>query len=239
MSSTAFVNGSTLSDAGWANDVDTFVYSRLTSVSGTNTIVGTGPVSMTAYAAGQRFTFIPAATNTGATTLNITPSGSSALGAKNIYFNGAALAGGEIVLNVPVEVFYDGTQFNIVGPTLDETYTAASAACTGAITPTVIWSLRRSGKNIVLKLPVTNGTAGASPSFSYGTAIPAKFRPSADAHFAVPMKNNGAYQSSPGAIFISSSTGIITGYRLTDFASNFTAGANAGGDYEWHVSWAI
>lgn len=120
MSSTNFVNGSTLSDAGWANDVDTFVYSRLTSVSGTNTVVGTGPVSMTGYATGQRFTFIPAATNTGATTLNITPSGSSALGAKNIYWNGSACVGGEIKINVPCEVFYDGTQFNIMngGPPL-------------------------------------------------------------------------------------------------------------------------
>ena len=114
MSSTAFVNGSTLSDAGWANDVDTFVYSRLTSVSGTNTVVGTGPVSMTVYATGQRFTFIPAATNTGATTLNITPSGGSALGAKNIFWNGAACVGGEIRIGVPCEIFYDGTQFNLI-----------------------------------------------------------------------------------------------------------------------------
>lgn len=114
MSSQAFVNGSTLSDAGWANDVDTFVYSRLTSVSGTNTVVGTGPVSMTVYATGQRFTFIPAATNTGATTLNITPSGGSALGAKNIYWNGAACVGGEIRIGVPCEIFYDGTQFNLI-----------------------------------------------------------------------------------------------------------------------------
>lgn len=114
MSSTNFVNGSTLSDAGWANDVDTFTYQRLTSVSGTNTIVGTGPVSMTAYAVGQEFAFIPAATNTGATTLNITPSGASALGAKNIFWNGAACVGGEIRIGVPTKVWYDGTQFNLI-----------------------------------------------------------------------------------------------------------------------------
>lgn len=114
MSSTNFVNGSTLSDAGWANDVDTFTYQRLTSVSGTNTIVGTGPVSMTAYAVGQEFAFIPAATNTGATKLNITPSGASALGEKNIFWNGAACVGGEIRINVPAKVWYDGTQFNLM-----------------------------------------------------------------------------------------------------------------------------
>lgn len=114
MSSTGFVNGSTLTDAGWFNDADTVTYAALTSPSGTNTITATGPVSMTAYAARQRFFFIPANTNTGATTLNITPSGASALGAKNIFWNGAACVGGEIVANVPCEVFYDGTQFHLL-----------------------------------------------------------------------------------------------------------------------------
>ena len=115
MTTTSFVNGSTLSDGnGWANDVDTFVYSRLTSVSGTNTVVGTGPASMTAYATGQRFSFIQGTTNTGAATLNITPSGSSALGAKAIQLNGSALTGSEMITSMPVEVMYDGTQFQIM-----------------------------------------------------------------------------------------------------------------------------
>ena len=70
---------------------------------------------MTAYGTGQRFTMIPAGTNTGATTVNITPSGGSALGAKNIFWNGAACVGGEIRINVPLEIMYDGTQFQIIG----------------------------------------------------------------------------------------------------------------------------
>lgn len=114
MSSTNFVNGSTLSDAGWANDVDKAVYNRLTSVSGTNTIVGTGPVSMTAYAVGQYSTFVPAATNTGPATMNITPSGASALGARDIFSNGVALGGGELKINVPVVLWDDGTRFHII-----------------------------------------------------------------------------------------------------------------------------
>lgn len=82
----------------------------LTSVSGTNTIAGTATPTPSAYAAGQAFEFIPAATNTGATTLNV-----SSLGAKNVYSNGAACVGGEITINVPVRVYYDGTQFNLIG----------------------------------------------------------------------------------------------------------------------------
>lgn len=50
------------------------------------------------------------ASNTGATTLNI-----SGLGAKNVYLNGAALTGGEIAANAMTAVTYDGTQFNMTG----------------------------------------------------------------------------------------------------------------------------
>lgn len=101
--------------ATWYGQASGKIPEYLTSISGTNTITAAGPAAMSAYAAGQRFTFIPANTNTGATTINITPSGGSALGAKNIFGNAAALGGGEIRANVPVIILYDGTQFNIIG----------------------------------------------------------------------------------------------------------------------------
>lgn len=89
---------------------------RLTSIAGTaNAITGSvaaqGSITVapTAYAAGMRFTFIPTASNTAATTINI-----GALGAKNIFLNGVALVGYELRINCPVEIYYDGTQFNII-----------------------------------------------------------------------------------------------------------------------------
>ena len=85
----------------------TYVY--LTSVAGTDTITATAALSMSAYATGQMFVFTPAATNTGATTVNL-----NSIGAKNVYFKGAACAGGELIANVPAIIAYDGTQFNIV-----------------------------------------------------------------------------------------------------------------------------
>lgn len=88
----------------------------LTGVAGTNTITAGGAAQIAAYATNQIFTFIPAATNTGATTMNITPSGGAALGAKNVFANGAACVGGELVISVPAWIHYDGTQFNILGP---------------------------------------------------------------------------------------------------------------------------
>lgn len=81
----------------------------LGTIAGTNTITAVGSPVITAYAANQTFRFIPAATNTGATTLNI-----DGLGAKNIYLNTSVLVGGELQANVPVMVYYDGTQFNLM-----------------------------------------------------------------------------------------------------------------------------
>jgi hypothetical protein len=93
----------------------------LASVSGTNTITATlasaGSVTFgpTALAANMKFLLVPANTNTGATTLNITsPSGGSALGAKSVFCNNAACVGGELRQNVPAIVEYDGTQFHII-----------------------------------------------------------------------------------------------------------------------------
>lgn len=113
MASTNFTNNVTLTEADWFDDVDTKAYSYLTGVAGTNTITATGPASLEAYAAGLEFEFIPANTNTGATTINIT--GASALGARNIFSNGAACVGGELRQNVPVKVIDDGTRFHILG----------------------------------------------------------------------------------------------------------------------------
>lgn len=85
----------------------------LTSVSGTNTITASALTIAAALQTGQVFSFVPANTNTGATTLNI-----NSIGAKNVYFNNHALNGGELQASVPVEVVYDGTQFQIIGPVI-------------------------------------------------------------------------------------------------------------------------
>jgi hypothetical protein len=97
-------------DAITAKQVQNSTTTTLSSVSGTNTVTGSATPTPSAYATGQSFEFIPAVTNTGATTLNV-----SSLGAKNVFANGAACVGGELVANVPVRVKYDGTQFNILG----------------------------------------------------------------------------------------------------------------------------
>lgn len=99
-----------LNDAIRATQVQNSGTTYLTSVAGTNTITATATPTPSAYATGQEFTFIPAATNTGATTINV-----SSLGAKNIFRNNIACKGNELRASVPARVVYDGTQFQIVG----------------------------------------------------------------------------------------------------------------------------
>jgi hypothetical protein len=112
MSSTVFVNGVTLTAASWFQDQDNVAYQYLSAVAGTNAITATGPSGLGAYAAGLKFRFIPAVTNTGPTTINIT--GTAALGVRNIFKAGIALTGGDLVSGIPVEIADDGTRFNIV-----------------------------------------------------------------------------------------------------------------------------
>ncbi len=87
-------------------------YGTLSSVSGTDTITAAASPALTAYANGQRFSFISAGANTGTSvTLNI-----DSLGAKNITKLGAtALAVGDIPSGSKVLVEYDGTQFQLIG----------------------------------------------------------------------------------------------------------------------------
>lgn len=67
--------------------------------------------AITAYAAGQSFSFVATGTNTGATTVDV-----NSVGAKAVQkLAGAALAAGDIQNGDVIDIVYDGTQFRIVG----------------------------------------------------------------------------------------------------------------------------
>ncbi len=108
---TGLADGSALTDSVSLQQVQYGFGSFLTSVAGTNTITATATPTP-AYTVGQRFTFIPAATNTGAVTLNI-----SSVGAGAVQWKGAALIGGELVANLPVTVYVSAATpvFEIIG----------------------------------------------------------------------------------------------------------------------------
>lgn len=80
------------------------------TVGGTATAITLTPSpAIAAYVAGQKFSFIPSAANTGATTVAI-----SGLTAKNIFSGNAACVGGELTNEHIVVIQYDGTRFQLI-----------------------------------------------------------------------------------------------------------------------------
>lgn len=109
-----------------AAEVQDGTLTYLTSVAGADTITATAALSMSAYSAGQQFSFISAGANTGAVTLNI-----NSIGAKSVTKHGAtALAVNEIISGAVVVVEYDGTRFQLVGASNDALLHAATAKTT-------------------------------------------------------------------------------------------------------------
>ncbi len=106
---TGLAAGSSAADSVRLSQLQGNSASYLTGTAGTNTITASGTPAVTALATGQRFTFIPANTNTAATTLQV-----DSTSALSIFWNNVALTGGELRQNVPVTVLYDGTQYQLI-----------------------------------------------------------------------------------------------------------------------------
>jgi hypothetical protein len=87
----------------------------ITSGGSTNAYTIALNAKTTAAAAGEKIRFKANFTNTGATTVNITPSGGSARGAVAVQRGGKALVGGEIISGCFYDLDYDGTQYQISG----------------------------------------------------------------------------------------------------------------------------
>jgi hypothetical protein len=115
----------------------------------------------------------------------------------------------------------------------------SSTACTGAITTAAAWKLTKDGIVVTMTLPSVTGTATATPSFTFGEVLPAKYRPSASLAFNCPIKDNGANQATPGMIGIDYLTGAITVYKDSSRTANFTNAATAGLTDGTVISWAV
>jgi hypothetical protein len=83
---------------------------KLVTVSGTDTLTGSVTPALTAYAAGNLFSFVVANTNTTAVTINI-----DGVGSKSITRTGStALVAGDMVAGQVVLIEYDGTRFQLL-----------------------------------------------------------------------------------------------------------------------------
>ena len=122
--------------------------------------------TVTAYVAGQRFSFLAGFTNTAAATLNV-----NSVGAKNIFnaATGAAIGASEVVSGRAYEVIYDGTQFlllNDVTPIQNGDYiwlgtTAGTAtAQTASATPAI--TAYKAGQKFRMKIGTSLGSTGST-----------------------------------------------------------------------------
>ena len=221
-----------------ASQVQDGTLTHLTSVSGADTITASAPIGLSAYATGQKFSFVSAGANTGAVTLNI-----NAIGAKSVTKDGTtALAADDIVSGAVCVVVYDGTQFQLVTtksvPAASETVagrvelaTAAEVSAgtdtTRAVVPAtlapVLAAITRGGsRQTVLSgpvdssgLPAFGGSTGSTTVTASGTLV------------ATAANGYGATGSADrvGVISNPSWTGLSTNgtmYLYLDIAANGT-----------------
>lgn len=121
----------------------------------------------------------------------------------------------------------------------NDRYTAASTACTGALTTAVVWKVVKAGQLVTLTLPSTVGTTSAAASFTYGVALPAQYRPAADIRQPCVIQDNGASLNQAGFIEIAASTGVIKVYKDIVGTGNWSAAAGGGTPAASSVSWRL
>ena len=128
------------------------------TVTGANTLLGTYTQPLSAYVAGLTLSFVAAATNSGAATLNI-----NNLGVKALTKDGAtALAAADIKIGDVTLVVYDGTRFQLINPMLALPGTSGNVLTSNGTS----WT---SSPNIVASFSA--GTTGFTPSTATTGAV--------------------------------------------------------------------
>ena len=142
--------GTVATDAVRLGQLQNFSTNTLITVAGTDTITGTVSPSLTAYTAGQIFSFVVGTTNTGAVTLNI-----DGLGAKAVTRTGAiALVAGAMVTGQIALVEYDGTRFQLLDPNAFTDLLISGALTYGGVTLTN--AVTGTGKMVLDTSPTVN-----------------------------------------------------------------------------------
>jgi microcystin-dependent protein len=160
----------------------------------------------TAYVQGEKFAFKATATNTGATTINV-----SSLGAKNLYKQTsggpAPLSGGEIQTGQIVEIEYDGTQFQITSETSIQLPSGLMAPYGGASAPSG-WLLcdgsavsRTTFAALFTAIGTTWGTGDGSTTFNVPNML---------GRVPVGAGSAGSYAQTVGSAAVTTATDQIT-----------------------------
>lgn len=126
------------------------------TIAGTNTITGTTVgTAPTALGAGQYVFFVPANSNTGAATFN-----RDSKGAVNVFYNGAALIGGELQANVAALIYHDGTQYQLISSARgnsDYQTTGSVASATTTVLNTAAPYSQITGTTTITAITLGNG----------------------------------------------------------------------------------
>lgn len=183
------------------------------TTSGNDTITVTLNQSFAAYASGEMFIVKLGGTNTGACTLNATPSGGAALGAKNIKYLLSGVStdptAGMLTTGNYAWFKYDGTNMILLNPPI----TGLPASGTAGQSLTIVGSTPTWGSGLIL------GTSTASTS---GTSIDYTGIPSWVRRITVNFDGMSTNGTSVPIIQLGSSSGGIetSGYLGTSLVAN-------------------
>lgn len=123
---------------------------KLITVTGTDTLTGSLTPALTAYAAGNQFSFVVANTNTGAVTINI-----DGVGSKSITRTGStALVAGDMVAGQVVLIEYDGTRFQLLNGNSFTNFLVSGTLTYGGVTLTN--AVTGTGKMVLDTSPTVN-----------------------------------------------------------------------------------
>jgi hypothetical protein len=109
-----------------------------------------------------------------------------------------------------------------------EQYISPSTACTGAITSSASYTLAKNGRVVTLDLPAVSGVATAATSFSFGTALPTRYRPSASDASVQALIIDASILSSVTGLVLVQTDGTIVVYKSANQSSTFTNGTICG-----------